>query len=266
MLKADFEAIPVVILCGGTGTRLHEETEFIPKPLVKIGDTPILVHIMNHYAAYGFRHFILCLGYKGFQIKEYFLNWAEHVCDFTLDLWKDRDGIEYHNWLPKHWKITFAETGRLTQTGGRIKRIESYVSTPHFVATSGDGLSDVRLDKLYEQHVASGMIATMTGVRMPTRFGVVEDDGYTLVRGFREKEELQEKINGGFFVFSKEIFRYIDGDTTVLEQEPFHRLVEEGKMGVYQHNGFWQCMDTYKELIQLNRMVDEGNMPWILQS
>ncbi len=265
-MRADFAEIPVVILCGGTGTRLHEETEYIPKPLVKVGETPILVHIMNHYAVHGFRRFILCLGYKGFMIKEYFLNWADHVSDFTLDLGRGRHEIEYHNWQPRNWKITFAETGRPTQTGGRIKRVEPYIDTPHFMATYGDGLSDVRLDTLYEQHVASGMVATMTAIRMPTRFGVVESDGDTLVRAFREKEELQDKINGGFFVFSREIFRYIDGDATVLELEPFHRLVEDRKMGVYEHHGFWQCMDTHKELILLNKMVEEGNTPWIVGS
>jgi len=262
-MNPEFADIPVVILCGGAGTRLHEETQFIPKPLVKVGEVPILVHIMEHYSHHGFRHFVLCLGYKGFMIKDYFLNWANHVSDFTLHLEKGAGGIEYHSWEPRPWSITFAETGRNTQTGGRIKRIEHYIRTPHFLATYGDGLSDVRLDELYRQHVASGMFATMTAIRMPTRFGVVESDAGK-VSSFREKDTLQDKINGGFFVFSKEVFHYIEGDYEVLEEGPFRRLVADRKMGVYEHRGFWHCMDTHKELTLLNRMVEEGRTPWIV--
>ena len=264
-MTPSFEEIPVVVLCGGFGARLREETEVVPKPLVKIGDVPILVHIMNHYAHFGFRRFILCLGYRGFMIKDYFLNLAHHVSDFTLSLDDGRQTVEFHNWTPTGWKITFAETGLATATGGRVKRIEPYVSTPYFMATYGDGLSDVPLDKLYRQHVESGMIATMTGIRMRTRFGLIERDGTHQVHSFREKDKIEELINGGFFVFQREVFRYIDGDSMVLEREPFHRLVQERQMGVYEHNGFWQCMDTFKELTVLNEMAGAGRTPWILK-
>lgn len=265
-MSVNYEEIPVVILCGGVGTRLREETEVLPKPLIKIGSLPILVHIMNHYSHFGFRRFILCLGYKGYMIKEYFLNLAHHISDFTLDMTSGKANIEFHNWEPKNWRITFAETGLKTQTGGRIKRIEPYISTPYFMATYGDGLSDVPLDKLYRHHLESGMVATMTAIQMGTRFGVIETDGTNRVKSFREKDTLGDRINGGFFLFSKDIFPYIDGDFAVLERDPFQRLAKDGKLGVYIHDGFWQCMDTYKEMTLLNEMAEMGNTPWVVKS
>jgi len=262
-VKHDVAEIPVVILCGGIGTRLREETEDLPKPLLKVGDVPILVHIMNHYSYFGFRRFILCIGYKGYKIKDYFLNLAYHLSDFTLSMEEGHSEVIFHNWRSRGWPITFAETGLHTETGGRLKRIEKYVTTPHFLATYGDALSDAPIDKLLRHHLDSGKTATMTGVRMHTRFGVVEADADGRVRSFREKDEIEERINGGFFVFSRDLFRYIDGDTTVLEREPFQRLVRDGALGVFEHNGFWQCMDTYKELSLLNKMVEAGDTPWV---
>ena len=262
----NFAEIPVVILCGGMGARLREETDALPKPLLKVGGIPILVHIMNHYSHFGFRKFVLCIGYCGFMIKEYFLNLAYHLSDFTLTLVDAKENVvEFHNWQPRGWQITFAETGLTTETGARIKRVEKYVSTPHFMATYGDGLSDVPLDTLYRHHVESGAVATMTGIQMRTRFGVIEADSGGLVRSFREKDKVTDTINGGFFAFSREIFDYLAADS-VLEAEPFQRLVKDGRMRVFRHRGFWQCMDTYKELTLLNDMAAAGHTPWILKA
>lgn len=224
----------VVLLCGGMGTRLREQTEFMPKPLVEIGGMPILQHIMKIYSHYGHNEFVLCLGYKGDMIKEYFKN--------------------------SDWNITFADTGLETNTGGRIKKIEKYVDGDTFMCTYGDGVSNIDLNKLLEQHEKMAKIATLTAIHPMSRFGIIEtEDG--LVKSFKEKPRLDGIINGGFFVFNKDVFDYLD-DNSVLEQEPLKNLSKDNQLAVYEHQDFWECMDTFKDAKELNQMWDSGNVPW----
>ncbi len=259
----------VAILCGGIGTRLKEETEFKPKPLVEIGGKPILYHIMKIYSHFGFRKFVLCLGYKGEMIVDYFTNYIFRNNDFKMSvadvqnksffvLNDDADADV------KNWEITFAYTGKDTQTGGRIKRIERYIQEDLFLATYGDGLANVNILQLLQFHKKMGKTATLTGVHMPTTFGVVEDDGNGLVRHFREKPVLADRINGGFFVFNRSIFDYIKDDQIVLENEPLRELVSQKQLCIYQHEAFWQCMDTFKDFKVLNSLWDSGNPPWYI--
>jgi glucose-1-phosphate cytidylyltransferase len=253
----------VVILCGGTGTRLREETEFKPKPLVEIGGKPILWHIMKHYSRYGYRDFILALGYRGEMIVDYFENYHRRNCDYTLSLKSASPRIFHDEPDPDEldWRITFAWTGQDTMTGGRIRRIERYIDQDIFLATYGDGVSDVPIPAVVDFHRASGRTATLVGVHLPTTFGVLEADGGT-VREFREKPVLQGWINGGFFVFGREIFKRLHADSDVLEERPLKELVDQGMLGVYPHDGFWKCMDTYKDVVALNRIWEEGRAAW----
>ncbi len=254
--------IPVVILAGGLGTRLREETEYRPKPMVKVGPHPILWHIMKNYAHHGFKEFIVCLGYRGEMIRDYFLDYAAYTSDVMLDLGKRTQVQLGKSAEPIDWRVTLAETGQATMTGGRIRRIRDYVKADRFLMTYGDGLANVDVPKLLATHKKAGTIATLTGVRPTSRFGelTIEKD---LVTRFAEKEYLEEVwINGGFFVFEKKIFDYLDDDATILEQEPLRRLSQERELAVYRHPGFWQCMDTYREFELLNRLWDEGNPPW----
>jgi glucose-1-phosphate cytidylyltransferase len=254
--------IPVVILAGGLGTRLREETEYRPKPMVKIGDQPILWHIMKTYAHFGFKHFIICLGYKGESIREYFFDYALNTGDVALDLGK-RTQVHMGNTFDQvDWQVILADTGATTMTGGRIRRIRDYIKTDRFLMTYGDGVADVNLDELLETHQKMGKTATMTAVRPTSRFGEVAVESGLVVR-FQEKAVLDETwINGGFFVFEKKIFDYLDDDRTVLEQEPLRRLAEQRQLAVHHHRGFWQCMDTYREFEMLNRDWAEGKAPW----
>ncbi|HHL38944.1 MAG TPA: glucose-1-phosphate cytidylyltransferase [Deltaproteobacteria bacterium] len=252
----------VVILCGGMGTRLKEETEFRPKPMVEIGGKPILWHIMKIYSHYGFKEFILCLGYKGSIIKEYFLNYEYMTNDFTIELGSEKS-ITVHNARNNHdWKVTLAETGLDTLTGGRIKRIEKYIEGDTFFATYGDGLADIDIRELLAFHRRSGKTATLTGFHPISRFGVIEVDKDYTVERFREKPRLDGLISGGFFVFNRKIFDYIDGDDSILERQPMHRLAEERQLAMYHHQGFWHSMDTYRDFLDLNRMWEEGKTPW----
>ncbi|MFN3484192.1 MAG: glucose-1-phosphate cytidylyltransferase [Planctomycetota bacterium] len=253
--------MPVVILCGGMGTRLREETEFKPKPLVTIGDMPILWHIMKIYGRYGFREFILCLGYKGHLIKEFFLNYPWMANDVTLHLRGHRKIVhEIHP--PEDWQITFADTGLYTPTGGRVARIRRYVKSEDFCVTYGDGLANVDLDRLVAFHRAKKKIATLTAVHPMSPFGVIEsEDG--LARSFKEKPRLEGLINGGFFVFNRKIFDYLTEDS-VLEEEPLRTLAGRGQLAVYEHKDFWMCMDTFKDVERLNRMWAEGRRPWVV--
>lgn len=253
----------VVILCGGLGTRLREETEFIPKPLVEIGGKPILWHIMKIYAHYGFREFILCLGYKGEMIKDYFLNYEAMNNDFTIKL-GNPSSIDFHsNHAEDGWKITLADTGENSMTGSRIKQIEKYIDEEEFMATYGDGLANVDIARLLELHRKQKKIATLTGVHPLSRFGeVVEDHG--IVKEFIEKPQLSEGyINGGFFVFEKKFFSYLSANNDcVLEKEPIERLTSQRELSVYPHDGFWQCMDTYRDYRYLQEMWEKGDVPW----
>jgi len=252
--------IKVVILCGGRGTRLVEETEYRPKPMVHIGDRPILTHIMDIYSGYGFKDFILTLGYKGAMIKDYFLNFDYYTNDFTIDLGAGKV-ITPHTSRHPDWRITLANTGEETLTGGRIKRIESYIEGDTFMMTYGDGVSDIDIGELLKYHRKMGKIATVTGVHPMTRFGELDiEDG--LVKEFREKPQVKTGlINGGFFVFQKEVFDYLSEDGS-LEREPLERLARDGELAIFRHDGFWHCMDTYRDMEQLNEIWAAGTAPW----
>ena len=252
----------VVILCGGKGTRLREETEFRPKPMVEIGGHPILWHIMRTYAYYNFNDFILCLGYKGDVIREYFYQYAMRNSNFTINL---RSGeCEFHRQeeIPD-WRVTLVDTGQETLTGGRVKKIEPYIDGDEFFLTYGDGLSDINITESLEFHRSHGKIATITGVSPPSRYGELFIQG-DHVKSFQEKPENDNgRINGGYFVFSRKLFDYLeDREDCILEREPLERLAAEGQLCVKQHHGFWQCMDTYRDYTYLNKMWQSGQAPW----
>ncbi|MEP7145906.1 MAG: glucose-1-phosphate cytidylyltransferase [bacterium] len=253
----------VVLLCGGLGTRLKEETEFKPKPMVEIAGRPILWHIMKSYSQYGFNKFILCLGYKGDIIKDYFYNYEIQNNDFTLTLGNGK--IQIHNQHSEAgWEITFAETGLNSMTGARVKKIQKYMDDEIFMLTYGDGLCDININELIEFHKASGKIATITGVLPPSRFGELLTKN-NLVKSFNEKPQIHSGgyINGGFFVFNKKIFDYIpDDDNCILERQPLEDLVKDQQLCVFEHKGFWQCMDTYRDFELLNKMWNEGKASW----
>lgn len=252
-----------VILCGGKGTRMREETEFRPKPMVEIGGRPLLWHIMNIYAHYSFKDFVVCLGYKGSMIKQYFLNYEAMNNDFSIQL-GSRTAIQYHNnHNEADWRVTLIDTGAEAQTGARVKKIESYIDTDVFMLTYGDGLSNINIKNLLEYHKSHGKIGTVTGVHPPSRFGelVMKSDR---VESFSEKPKtINGLISGGFFVFNRSIFDYLeDEDGCILEKRPLENLSSDGELMVYPHEGFWQCVDTYRELEMLNDMWKSSNAPW----
>ncbi|MEM8811168.1 MAG: glucose-1-phosphate cytidylyltransferase [Pseudomonadota bacterium] len=253
-----------VILCGGMGTRLREETETRPKPMVEIGGKPILWHIMSIYAAFGVRHFTLCLGYKGDVIRDYFLNYRLRSSDFTVDL--STGAVEIENGGPKEdWRVTLLETGAQTNTGGRMKRACDKVRSQTFFATYGDGVASVDIGALYESHKSSGKPATVTSVHPRARFGEIDiRDG--LVTEFTEKPQTTTgSINGGFFVFDRSAFEGVsDNPMLSLENDVLASLSRRGRLAAYQHDGFWQCMDTYREMLALNELWAKGDAPWIM--
>ena len=255
--------MPVMILCGGMGTRLREETEFLPKPMVEIGGRPMLWHIMKGYAARGFTDFILCLGYKGHKIREYFLHYEVMHCDFTIEL-GNKDQVEIHG---RHneagWRVTLVETGLDSQTGARIARALPHVKADRFMLTYGDGVADVDLTGLMRFHEQQEKIATVTGVRPSSRFGELMASG-DQVTAFSEKPRMHEGlINGGFFVLDRKVSEYLSSDADcVFEREPMERLAAEGQLAVYRHNGFWQCMDTYRDYQQLQQLWMSGEAGW----
>tara|TARA_R110000868_G_scaffold4155_8_gene25305 strand:+ start:47305 stop:48114 length:810 start_codon:yes stop_codon:yes gene_type:complete len=254
--------LSVVVLCGGLGTRLREETEFKPKPMVTIGGRPILWHIMKHYRHFDLRNFVLCLGYRGDVIRDFFLNYPIYNTDFAVDLGTG-DVETLSNGCPEDWRVVLAETGEESLTGTRINQTLRYIPGDTFLATYGDGVSDVDIDRLLAHHRASGRLATVTAVRPSSRFGELSIDG-DVVTNFREKPQVNDGwINGGFFVFEKRAFDYIHPDDNVsLEEGVLERLANDGQLGVYQHKGFWQSMDTYREMQLLNEMWDVDNAPW----
>jgi glucose-1-phosphate cytidylyltransferase len=254
-------SIPVVILCGGMGTRLREETEYKPKPLVPVGDMPVLWHIMKLYGHHGFRRFVLCLGYKGHLIKEYFLNYPWMANDVTLRLKTHRQKVHPRH-PPEDWEITFADTGLGTPTGGRVAKVRRYVGNGEFCVTYGDGLANVDLGRLLAFHRARKRTATLTAVHPMSPFGIIESSG-GLARSFKEKPRLEGLINGGFFVFNRGIFDVLKEDS-VLEEEPLRDLAARGQLAVYEHRDFWMCMDTFKDVERLNRMWAGGNRPWVV--
>lgn len=252
----------VIILCGGQGTRLREETEFRPKPLVEIGRKPILWHIMKIYAHYGFKDFVLCLGYKGNMIKEYFLNYEMLNSDFTIELGSKK--IHTHNsHSERGWNVTLAQTGETAMTGARVKRVEKYIDDDVFMLTYGDGVADINISKLIEFHKSHGKIGTVTGVAPVSKFGELSIEKQKVVR-FNEKPQLYEGVvNGGFFVFNKEFFNYLDNnDGCVLEKEPLEKLTQDGELMLYRHTGFWHCMDTYRDSLLLNELWASKNPSW----
>ncbi|NQT30034.1 MAG: glucose-1-phosphate cytidylyltransferase [Candidatus Saganbacteria bacterium] len=255
----------VVILCGGQGTRLKEETEYRPKPLVPVGGMPILWHIMKTYSHFGHKDFILCLGYKGDMIKDYFLKFEELSNDFTLSLRSKSERIIHHSKANlEDWNITFINTGQKAMTGSRVAQVKPYIGNDkEFLLTYGDGVANIDINALIAFHRSHGKIATMTGVRPPSRFGELSVHD-TLVTTFNEKPSVSEGfINGGFFVFKRELFDYlsVDEDCT-LEREPLETLVKKQQMAMYPLDNYWHCMDTYRDFLLLNELWNAGKAPW----
>ena len=252
----------VVILAGGFGTRISEESQYKPKPMAEIGDKPILWHIMKQYSAHGFNEFIICAGYKQHVIKEYFADYYLHQSDITFDFTNSNEMIVHHN-VAEPWKVTIVDTGLNTMTGGRVKRIQKYVDNEPFMLTYGDGVSDVNITKLVEFHKAHGKMVTMSAFNAGQRFGVLDIDSKGHINEFREKTKGDGNlVNIGFKVCNPEFFNYIEGDSTVLEKAPLETVAKMGQLMAYKHEGFWQCMDTVREKEQLEQLWASGNAPW----
>jgi glucose-1-phosphate cytidylyltransferase len=252
-----------VILAGGLGTRISEETQLKPKPMVEIGGKPILWHIMKIYSHYGINDFIICLGYRGYVIKEYFANYRRHMSDITYDLAKNK--VILHNNKAESWKVTLVDTGEDTMTGGRVKFIKDYIKNDKtFCLTYGDGVSNVNIKKLIKHHKDHGKIATLTATKPPGRFGALKIDRENTIESFLEKPAGDGSyINGGFFVLNREVFDYIKGSETVFEKEPLEKLAKEGNLSAFKHDGFWQPMDTLRDKNYLESLYDSGRAPWI---
>ena len=253
--------IPAVLLAGGLGTRMREETEYRPKPMVEIGGQPVLWHIMKNLSVGNFEEFIVCTGYKGQQIKDYFLNYHTKNHDFTVQLDEHSQVQIQKNEPLENWKVTIADTGPNTMTGGRVNRVKRYVNGRRFLVTYGDGLADVNLNELIKFHESHGKIATVSTVRPMSRFGVMDIAPDGKVLKFREKPQVDDWINIGFFIFEPEVFDFLD-DECVLEREPLEALAMKGELRAFKHNGFWQPMDTYRESQSLNEMWDKKEAPW----
>ena len=252
----------VVILCGGQGMRLREETEYRPKPLLEIGGRPILWHIMKIYAQAGFRDFVLCLGYRGQMIKEYFLNYEAMNNDFTICLGRQQR-IAYHNaHAEQDFNVTMADTGLETMTGGRVSIVKKYIDDDNFMVTYGDGVADLDVRAVFDFHMSHGRVATVTSVRPTSRFGILDLSDKGEVRGFVEKPQLDGWANAGFLVFNRRIFDYLGGENCILEREPLERLAREGELLAYRHEGFFYAMDTYREYLYLNDLWTSGRAPW----
>ena len=252
----------VVILAGGLGTRISEESHLKPKPMIEVGDAPILWHIMKEYSSYGFNEFIICCGYKGYVIKEYFADYYLHRSDVTFDFANNNEMI-IHNNVAEPWKVTVVDTGLHTMTGGRLKRIQKYVGDQTFMMTYGDGVSDIDLDALLEFHRVHKKAATLTAIQPGGRFGVLDIDDNETVRQFSEKaKEDGGWINAGFMVLEPEVFDYIEGDDTFFEKEPLENLALDGKLAAYRHEGFWKCMDTMRDKGMLDELWNSGQAPW----
>lgn len=249
-----------VILAGGLGTRISEESTLKPKPMIEIGGMPILWHIMKMYSTYGIDEFIICCGYKGYMIKEYFTNYFYHMSDITVDL--KQNNVEIHQKKAEPWKVTLVDTGENTMTGGRVKRIRDYINGETFCLTYGDGLSDINIQILIDHHLKQKKLATITGAEPPGRFGALKIDGNS-VKGFQEKPKGDSSvINAGFFVLEPGIFDYIDGDKTLWEKEPLENLARDNQLTVFKHEGFWQPMDTLREKNLLEDLWSKNNAPW----
>lgn len=254
----------VVLLAGGFGTRISEESHLKPKPMIELGEKPILWHIMKYYSSFGFNEFIICCGYKQHVIKEWFANYYLHNSDITLDFTQGNE-MTVHNNVAEPWKVTMIDTGLNTMTGGRIKRIRPYVGNETFMLTYGDGVSNVDLNALVDFHKHHGKIVTMTAVNIGQQFGVLEIDKDGTINKFREKNDTDGGvINAGYMVLNSEIFDYIDGDDTVFEKKPLEKLAAEGQLKAYVHKGFWKCMDTQRDKEQLEKLIELGEAPWMV--
>lgn len=252
----------VVILAGGLGTRISEESHLRPKPMIEIGGQPILWHIMKEYSYYGFNEFIICAGYKQQVIKEYFADYYLHRSDITFDFSKE-NSIQIHNNVAEPWKVTIVDTGLNTLTGGRIKRVKDYIGNETFMLTYGDGVCDVNIKEVYEFHKKGGKLATMTAIQPGGRFGTLEINENNIIEKFAEKrKEDGGWINGGYMVLEPQVIDYIDGDMTTFEREPLERLSQEGQLQAYKYDGFWQCMDTMRDKMQLEEMLEQDKAPW----
>jgi len=255
--------LKAIILAGGLGTRLSEETVLRPKPMVEIGGQPILWHIMKLYSCYGIHEFIVCLGYKGYMIKEYFINYMLHHSDITIDL--DKNETEIHNTNSEPWKVTLVDTGEHTLTGGRLKRVKEYIGNETFCFTYGDGLSDVDIAKVIEYHQSvrhEGVLATLVAIMPQGRYGSLDLDGSVVKRLIEKPEQDVNYVNGGFFVLDPAVIDYIDNDSTSWELEPITVLAQEGRVRVYKHHGFWEAMDTLRDKKKLEELWDSGQAPW----
>lgn len=253
----------VLLLAGGFGTRISEESQFKPKPMVDLGGMPILWHIMKLYSAHGYNEFIICAGYKQHVIKEYFADYFLHTSDITFDFTEGKNTMTVHSNYSEKWKVTVVDTGLNTMTGGRIKRVKDYVGNEPFLLTYGDGVSNVDITELVRFHKIHGKMVTMSAYNAGQRFGVLDIDENSCIKEFREKTVGDGNlINIGFMVCQPEFFGYIDGDSTVLEKTPLERAAKENQLMAYKHEGFWQCMDTVREKEQLEKMWASGNAPW----
>ncbi len=251
----------VVLLAGGYGTRISEESQFKPKPMIEIGGKPILWHIMKEYSFY---EFIICAGYKQHYIKEWFADYFLHNSDITFDFTKGRNDMIIHNQYCEPWKVTVVDTGLNTMTGGRIKRVQQYIGNETFLLTYGDGVCDVNISELVKFHEAHGKTATLTAVMLEQQKGVLDIGGDNAVHAFREKSLSDgAPINAGYMVLDPKIFEYIEGDKTVFEKDPLEKLAKDGQLMSYRHKGFWQCMDTKREMDMLEKLITSGQAPWI---
>jgi glucose-1-phosphate cytidylyltransferase len=255
--------IPVVILAGGRGTRLMEETTVVPKPMVSVGGKPILWHIMQIYGHYGFRKFVICLGYKGHVIKDYFLDLPKHTASLTIHARSGR--ADYVTEEANDWEIALVETGENSLTGTRLAKVKPYLEASHFCLTYGDGVADIDVAKEVEHHLAHGKLGTVAAVHPPSRFGTLELSGDGLVQSFQEKEPLHhDYINGGYFIFDRAFLDRLPGEGNYsLESEPLTELARAGQLSAYRHDGFWQCMDTLRDRTMLEELYESGKAPWI---
>jgi glucose-1-phosphate cytidylyltransferase len=253
----------VLILAGGLGSRLSEETTLIPKPMVEIGGKPILWHIMKIYEKYGYTDFVLCLGYKAQFIKQYFLNYFLYNSDVTIELEKNKIDVHFSN--TEDFKVTLVDTGLYTNTAGRLKRVQKYLNGERFMLTYGDGVSDVNIDELIKFHKNSGKLVTLTSVKTPGRFGNLDTDDHGTIIHFEEKPDGDGMwINGGFFVMESGVFNYLDGDMDTIqwEKEPLSNIARDGQLAAYRHNGFWKCMDALRDRVELEEMWNSGKAKW----